>query len=89
MTYSPALLAEFAPTGVLRASINLGNPILANRKEGGEVFGVSVDLARELATRLGAELALVVVDGAAKSVDAVKGLLDACREKTLACLRCF
>jgi polar amino acid transport system substrate-binding protein len=62
----------FTPTGKLRAAINLGNPILANRKEGGEVFGVSVDLARELATRLGAELVLVVVDGAAKSVDAVR-----------------
>jgi len=62
----------FTPTGKLRASINLGNPILANRRENGEVFGVSIDLARELATRLGAELELVVVDGAAKSVDAVR-----------------
>ena len=27
----PALVASFAPAGVLRASINLGNPILAGR----------------------------------------------------------
>ena len=62
----------FTPTGKLRACINLGNPILANRKPEGEVFGVSIDLARELGTRLGAEVELVVVDGAAKSVDAVR-----------------
>ena len=61
----------FTPTGKLRASINLGNPILAGRKADGEVAGVSVDLSRELATRLGAALELVVFDTAAKSVDAV------------------
>ncbi len=62
----------FTPSGKLRASINLGNPILANRKADGTVFGVSVDLAQELATRLGAPLELVVQDTAGKSVDAVK-----------------
>ncbi len=62
----------FTPTGKLRASINLGNPILANRKPSGEVFGVSIDLARELGSRLGAEVELIVVDSAAKSVDAVR-----------------
>ena len=41
----PALVASFAPTGVLRASINLGNPILAGRDAAtGEPAGVSVDL---------------------------------------------
>ena len=28
-TFDPALRAVFAPTGTLRAAINLGNPILA------------------------------------------------------------
>ncbi|MCM2251380.1 MAG: ABC transporter substrate-binding protein [Ramlibacter sp.] len=66
------ILKAFAPTGRLRASINLGNPILAGRDEAtGEVEGVSVDLAREFARRMGAELALVVFDTAGKSVDAV------------------
>lgn len=63
---------HFAPTGRLRAAINLGNPILANRDAAtGEPFGVSIDLARELARRLGLELDLVVFDTAGKSVDAV------------------
>ncbi len=66
------LRSAFAPTGRLRASINLGNPILANRDpQSGEPFGVSVDLARELAQRLGLPLDLVVFDAAGKSVEAV------------------
>ena len=66
------LQRAFAPTGVLRASINLGNPILARRHADGAVLGVSVDLARGLADRLGLALALVVFDTAALSVQAVK-----------------
>ncbi len=67
-----ALASEFAPTGRLRASINLGNPILANRHPAtGQPFGVSIDLANELARQLGTEVELVVFVGAAKSVDAV------------------
>ncbi len=62
----------FAPTGTLRASINLGNPILAHRNaQTGEPGGVSVDLARALAERLGVALEFVVFDTAGKSVDAV------------------
>jgi polar amino acid transport system substrate-binding protein len=70
---TPELVKTFAPTGRLRASINLGNPILARRDgASGEVTGVSVDLARGLAEQLGVPLELVVFDAAAKSVDAVK-----------------
>jgi polar amino acid transport system substrate-binding protein len=66
------VLKAFTPTGRLRASINLGNPILAGRDaQTGEPYGVSIDLAREFAKRLGAELELVVFDTASKSVDAV------------------
>jgi polar amino acid transport system substrate-binding protein len=61
----------FTPTGRLRAAINLGNPILAHPVDDGGAGGVSVDLAREFARRLGVELDLVVVDTAGKSVDAV------------------
>lgn len=71
MTADTALLAAFAPTGVLRASINLGNPILAHRAADGSAGGVSVDLARALAGRLGVALELVVVDAAGKSVEVV------------------
>ena len=71
---SPVLLQAFAPTGVLRASINLGNPILAGRDAStGEATGVSVDLARALGERLGLPVELVVFDKAAQSVEAVRG----------------
>ena len=70
---SPALVSAFAPTGTLRASINLGNPILANKDAAsGEPVGVSIDLAREFAQRLGVGVELVVFEKAAASVDAVK-----------------
>jgi len=50
---TPSSLAQaFAPTGTLRASINLGNPILANKDANGQPVGVSIDLATELAKRL-------------------------------------
>ncbi|WP_295534300.1 transporter substrate-binding domain-containing protein [uncultured Pseudacidovorax sp.] len=69
----PAIVAAFAPRGALRASINLGNPILAHRDAAsGEAGGVSVDLARAFARQLGVALELVVFDTAAKSVEAVK-----------------
>ena len=70
---SPALVSAFAPHGTLRASINLGNPILANKDAAtGEPVGVSIDLAREFARRLGVGIELVVFEKAAASVDAVK-----------------
>lgn len=73
MSLSPALLNAFAPTGRLRASINLGNPILAGRDSvTDEPCGVSVDLAHALAARLRLELELVVWDAAGKSVEAVE-----------------
>lgn len=69
-----AISQAFAPTGRLRASINLGNPILANRHaETGEPCGVSVDLALAFAERLGVGIELVVFDAAGKSVEAVRG----------------
>jgi polar amino acid transport system substrate-binding protein len=58
------------PTGRLRAAINTGNAVLA-RRDGDSAQGVSVDLAAEFARRLGVPLQLVVVDTAAKSVEAV------------------
>ena len=68
-----SLIASFAPTGRLRASINLGNPILANKNlTTGQPVGVSVDLAHAFAQRLGVELELVVFETAGKSVEAVK-----------------
>jgi polar amino acid transport system substrate-binding protein len=72
MTIDSAIVRAFAPTGALRASINLGNPILAHAdKTTGAPAGVSVDLARAFAERLGVALELVVFDAAGKSVEAV------------------
>jgi polar amino acid transport system substrate-binding protein len=69
---SPELLRAFAPTGKLRASINLGNPILAGTDSAtGVAKGVSVDLAAALAEQLGLPLELVVFPTAGQSVQAV------------------
>jgi len=73
-TLPPSLVAVFAPTGVLRASINLGNPILAGcDPSSGAPTGVSVDLARAFAQRLGVDVELKVFEKAAASVEAVRG----------------
>jgi|ERR1039458_3380223 polar amino acid transport system substrate-binding protein len=71
---SETLVRAFAPEGPLRASINLGNPVLAHRDAvTGEAGGVSVDLARALGRELGLEVELILFGKAAESVDAVRG----------------
>lgn len=71
---TPAVIAALAPTGRLRASINLGNPVLAGRdRASGALSGVSVDLARELGRRLNVPVDLMAVDAAGKSVEVVRG----------------
>jgi polar amino acid transport system substrate-binding protein len=68
---------DLAPAGRLRAAINYGNPVLAQRGPGGEARGVSVDLARELARRVGVPLVLVPYDAAGKvTADATRGAWD-------------
>jgi polar amino acid transport system substrate-binding protein len=62
--------SDLAPTGKLRAAINYGNPVLASRGPGGEAQGVSVDLARELARRLGVPVELIPFNAAGKVVEA-------------------
>jgi polar amino acid transport system substrate-binding protein len=70
---SPAAAASLAPSGKLRAAINFGNPILATRDVAtGEARGVSVDLARELAQRLGVPVEPVLFDAAGKVVEGLK-----------------
>ncbi len=68
-----AAVSDLAPTGKLRAAINFGNPILAAKDAAsGEASGVSVDLSRELARRLGVPLELVTYNAAGKVVEALK-----------------
>jgi polar amino acid transport system substrate-binding protein len=69
---SPDVLKEFAPTGTLRASINQGNTVLAQKGPNGEALGITVDLARELAKRLGLPIELVIFDAAGKVFEAMK-----------------
>lgn len=67
------LVKSLAPTGVLRTSINLGNPLLAQRDpSSGHPAGVSIDLATEFAKLLNIPLELLVFEKASESVDAVK-----------------
>jgi polar amino acid transport system substrate-binding protein len=69
---SSEIVKAFAPTGTLRAAINQGNPVLAQKGPNGEALGITVDLARELAKRLGVGIELVIFDGAGKAFDALK-----------------
>jgi polar amino acid transport system substrate-binding protein len=72
-----AVVKELAPTGKLRAAINLGNIVLAQRSAAGELMGVTVDLARELGRRLGVAVELVPFEAAGKVFDVLKtGTLD-------------
>jgi polar amino acid transport system substrate-binding protein len=73
MNSTAQVAQSLAPSGKIKASINLGNPILANKDpQSGLPTGVSVDLAKALAKKLGLELELVVFDSAGESVQAVK-----------------
>jgi polar amino acid transport system substrate-binding protein len=78
MTPSTDLVHDLAPSGVLRASINLGNPVLAQGTHK-DPSGVTVDLAREVAARLAVPLELVCFDAARKSLEAMTdGRADLC-----------
>jgi polar amino acid transport system substrate-binding protein len=70
---SPEVVKVLAPEGKLRAAINFGNPVLAQKDATtGEPRGISVDLARELGRRLGVGVDLVLYDAAGKVADAAK-----------------
>jgi polar amino acid transport system substrate-binding protein len=57
---SNAVISELAPTGVLRAGINMANFLLVTGKSAtGEPEGVAPDMAREIATRLGVPVSYV------------------------------
>ena len=57
---SPEIIAELAPTGVLRAAINMGNFLLVTgRTPSGDPTGVSPDMAAAIAARLGVPVKFV------------------------------
>ena len=68
---TPAVRKDLAPTGALRVGINYGNFILATRDAAtGESRGVAIDLANELARRLGVRVEIVAYDSVAVMVEA-------------------
>jgi polar amino acid transport system substrate-binding protein len=68
---TPAVRADLAPSGTLRAGINYANFILATRDPAsGESRGVAIDLTRELGRRLGVPVELIPYDSVAAMVDA-------------------
>jgi polar amino acid transport system substrate-binding protein len=73
MSLAPAdVIKDLAPAGTLRAAINYGNGVLAQRGDGEQApRGVASDLARELAKRLGVPVHFVSFDGAGKVFDAL------------------
>jgi len=69
---SPAVRSDLAPTGTLRAGINHGNLVLAQKDSTtGEVRGVAVDMARELGRRLDVPVELVQYSSAGQMTDAL------------------
>src|SRR5262249_19325564 len=61
------VITELAPGGKLRAAINFGNSVLAQKDPAtGEPRGVSSELARELAKRLAVPIEFVTFDAAGK-----------------------
>ena len=73
-----AVRAELAPGGKLRAGMNLSNALFTTKDPAtGELRGVAVDLMRELGTRLGVPVEMVVHATPGDVADAVgKGTWD-------------
>jgi polar amino acid transport system substrate-binding protein len=72
VTPSAAVVAELAPSGVLRAGINLSNFLLVTgRAPNGDPQGIAPDMAGEIAARLGVPLKLQPYPNPGKVADAV------------------
>jgi polar amino acid transport system substrate-binding protein len=70
---TPAVLADLAPTGKMRAGINAGNAVFAGRDlKTGASSGVVVDLAHELGRRLGVPVELVSYPSAGQLMSGLK-----------------
>ena len=70
---TPAAQSDLAPTGKLRAGINLENVLLAVKDpSSGAIRGVAVDLAHELGRRIGVPVEILTFETAGRIADAVK-----------------
>jgi polar amino acid transport system substrate-binding protein len=73
-----SVAADLAPTGALRATINLGNRLLVQGTPAAPT-GVTVDIARELGSRAGVPVELVRCESVPKVLEAMRtGLADVC-----------
>jgi polar amino acid transport system substrate-binding protein len=73
-----SVVSDLAPGGVLRAAINLGNPVLAQGPAAAP-GGVTVDIANELGARLGVPVELACFAAARESFGALaRGDADIC-----------
>jgi len=73
ISFPSLVLNVLAPTGRLRAAINLVNTVLARaHPKTGALGGVTVDLARELARRLDVPLELIAFPGAGTVMEAAE-----------------
>ena len=72
--HDPSVLRELVPTGRLRASLNIANILLAQSRTSSEKpAGVTIDLSRELAARLGVEVTFLPWDAPGDALRAVAG----------------
>jgi polar amino acid transport system substrate-binding protein len=72
------IVADLTPAGPLRAALNLNNPVLVQGTPAAP-SGVTVDIANEVAARLGVQVEFRCFDGARESFEAtVAGQADIC-----------
>jgi len=72
------IVTDLAPAGTLRAALNLGNPVLVQGTAAAPT-GVTVDIANEVAARLGAQVEFRCFGAARESFEAtVAGQADIC-----------
>jgi polar amino acid transport system substrate-binding protein len=69
---SSEVLKDLAPTGKVRAAINFGNPVLAQKGPNGEPQGVSAELAAALAKRLGVPVEYMIYASAGNTFAGAK-----------------
>lgn len=70
---APEIVKTLAPTGTLRVGVYAGSPTSLVRGPGaGEMRGVTVDVGREMARRLGVPVEWVVLERVPQIIDALK-----------------
>lgn len=75
---APGIVGDLAPGGALRAALNLGNPVLVQGTAAAPA-GVTVDIGREIAARLGVPAEFRCFTAARDSLEAaVTGEADIC-----------